>query len=227
LKEYHIPDYILLADSDIKEGYVVPECPVIVFINSRSGGQLGSEILRTFCKLLNRNQVFDLAEKTPEKVLYQIYFNLEKHKKNGDNVSAEIMSRLRIIVAGGDGTVGWILGVISDLKLEQQPPIATLPLGTGNNIPFSFGWGKKNPGTSRHSVKAFLELVKDAKVMKVDSWHIVMRMKASYKGSFNSTAPLELPESLHAFHRISSVDEMKEDGYLSFRGGFWNYFSMG
>lgn len=43
-------------------------------------------------------------------------------------------------VAGGDGTAGWLLGVVSDLKLSQPPPIATVPLGTGNNLPFAFGW---------------------------------------------------------------------------------------
>lgn len=43
-------------------------------------------------------------------------------------------------VAGGDGTAGWLLGVVSDLKLSHPPPIATVPLGTGNNLPFAFGW---------------------------------------------------------------------------------------
>lgn len=43
-------------------------------------------------------------------------------------------------VAGGDGTASWLLGVVSDLKLPKPPPIATVPLGTGNNLPFSFGW---------------------------------------------------------------------------------------
>ena len=43
-------------------------------------------------------------------------------------------------VAGGDGTAGWLLGVVSDLKLVRPPPVATVPLGTGNNLPYSFGW---------------------------------------------------------------------------------------
>lgn len=43
-------------------------------------------------------------------------------------------------VAGGDGTASWLLGVVSDLKLPHPPPIATVPLGTGNNLPFAFGW---------------------------------------------------------------------------------------
>ncbi|KAL6543220.1 Diacylglycerol kinase 5 [Orobanche hederae] len=227
LKEYYIPDYILLPELETKEQWDIPVCPVVVFVNSKSGGQLGGELLLTCRHLLNRNQVFDLGEKTPDKVLHQLYFNLEKHKRNGDNLSAEIQRKLRVIVAGGDGTAGWLLGVVSDLNLSPPPPIATMPLGTGNNLPFSFGWGKKNPGTDHQSVKAFLEQVKHAKEMKVDSWHILMRMKAPREGSCDPIGPLDLPHSLHAFNRVSPADEMNEEGYHTFRGGFWNYFSMG
>ncbi|GKV15846.1 hypothetical protein SLEP1_g26591 [Rubroshorea leprosula] len=69
-----------------------------------------------------------------------IYSTLEKLKFDGDSLASEIENTLRIIVAGGDGTASWLLGVISDLKLPTPPPVATVPLGTGNNLPFSFGW---------------------------------------------------------------------------------------
>ncbi|KAL2523603.1 Diacylglycerol kinase 5 [Abeliophyllum distichum] len=227
LREYYIPDYILLPESEIRMGYHVPACPVIVFVNSKSGGQLGGELLVTCRTLLNKNQVFNLAEHMPDKVLHQLYFSLEKHKQNGDELSAEIQKRLRIIVAGGDGTAGWLLGVVSDLKLSQPPPVSPMPLGTGNNLPFAFGWGKKNPGLDYQSVKAFLDQVKNAKEMKVDSWHILMRMRAPKEGSCDPIAPLELPRSLHVFQRVSQTDSLNEEGCHTFRGGFWNYFSIG
>ena len=57
LKDFYIPDYILVPGLDISGAENIPECPVIVFINTRSGGQLGGELLVTYQTLLNRNQV--------------------------------------------------------------------------------------------------------------------------------------------------------------------------
>ncbi|KAK7342696.1 hypothetical protein VNO80_25652 [Phaseolus coccineus] len=227
LREFCIPDYILVSGSERRSVSHVPACPVIVFINSKSGGQLGGELLVSYSTLLNKNQVFDLGKNAPDKVLQRLYATLETLKHNGDNFAAEIHNRLRIIVAGGDGTASWLLGVVSDLKLPHPPPIATVPLGTGNNLPFAFGWGKKNPTTDLQSVTSFLKDVKAANQMKIDSWHIVMRMKAPKEGSCDPIAPLELPHAMHAFHRVSSTDKLNMDGYHTYRGGFWNYFSMG
>ncbi|KAG6751336.1 hypothetical protein POTOM_045869 [Populus tomentosa] len=261
LKEFYIPNYILVPDSksDSTPPPQLPQCPVLVFINSKSGGQLGADLLKTYSALLNENQVFDLGKEAPDVVLRRIYLNLEKLKSN-DEFAAKIQEKLRIIVAGGDGTAGWLLSVVCDLKLSHPLPIATMPLGTGNNLPFAFGWGKKNPGTNVQAVMAFMKKVKNAKEMKIDNWHILMRMRAPKEGSCDPIAPLELPHSLHAVHRVSPTDELnmetafdvrakssmpalipkvvplKKDiayeiafteGYITFRGGFWNYFSMG
>ncbi|KAI3512207.1 hypothetical protein L1887_19486 [Cichorium endivia] len=45
------------------------------------------------------------------------------------------LSKFQVAVAGGDGTAGWILRVISDLNLSQSPPVAIVPLGTEKNLP--------------------------------------------------------------------------------------------
>ncbi|KAJ4763584.1 Diacylglycerol kinase [Rhynchospora pubera] len=226
-KEFYIPDYILIPDSEVQVLAKEPDFPVLVFINSKSGGQLGGDLIKTYRQLLNKLQVFDLGEEGPDKVLRRIYANLERLKHHGDHLASKIKEKLRLIVAGGDGTASWLLGVVSDLKLDPLPPIATVPLGTGNNLPFSFGWGKKNPGTDLQAVKGFLGQFKGAKEMKVDSWHIIMRMKIPEHSACDPLAPLELPHAMHAFKRVSDSDSLNVEGYHTFRGGFWNYFSMG
>ncbi|VYS64182.1 unnamed protein product [Arabidopsis thaliana] len=206
LKKFFIPSYVL-SPEDEPEAQIscttAPENPILVFINSKSGGQLGAELILTYRTLLNDKQVFDLEVETPDKVLQRIYLNLERLKD--DSLASKIQDKLKIIVAGGDGTAGWLLGVVSDLNLSNPPPIATVPLGTGNNLPFAFGWGKKNPGGLRWSL-----------------FWILMRMKHPKEGSCDIT--LKLP---HSLPRIFPSDQENMEGYHTYRGGFWNYFSLG
>lgn len=227
LKEFYIPTYIFMPESSVEQVPLIPSCPVIVFINTKSGGQLGHDLIVSYRKLLNHAQVFDLLDEAPDKVLHRLYSNLERLKRDGDTFAAEIHRRLRLIVAGGDGTAGWLLGVVSDLKLVHPPPVATVPLGTGNNLPYSFGWGKRNPGTDCESVISFLQLVKEAREINIDSWHTVMRMKCPKRSPCDPIAPSDLPHSLHAFHRVPKTDPQDMEYSYTYRGGFWNYFSMG
>ncbi|KAL0891162.1 hypothetical protein Bca101_015145 [Brassica carinata] len=221
LKKFYIPSYILSPAEAVAVPSTPPESPILVFINSKSGGQLGGELILTYRSLLNDKQVFDLNVETPDKVLQRIYHNLERLKD--DAFACKIKEKLKIIVAGGDGTASWLLGVVCDLELSNPPPIATIPLGTGNNLPFAFGWGKKNPGTDKSSAESFLAQVIKAKELKIDNWHVLMRMKSPEKGSCDS---IDLPPSLHAFRRASPSDQANIEGYHTFRGGFWNYFSL-
>ena len=48
---------------------------------------------------------------------------------------------MKILAAGGDGTVAWVLQTIHALDLQPHPAVAVMPLGTGNDLALSFGWG--------------------------------------------------------------------------------------
>lgn len=54
--------------------------------------------------------------------------------KYGLEIYRKITNQMRILVCGGDGTVGWLLSTLDQLNWNIYPPIAILPLGTGNDL---------------------------------------------------------------------------------------------
>jgi len=68
---------------------------------------------------------------------------LEQLADSGDHSARFVRDNLRVMVAGGDGTVGWVLGCLGQLYVQNRgpvPPVAVIPLGTGNDLSRSFGW---------------------------------------------------------------------------------------
>lgn len=72
--------------------------------NKKSGNNEGAEILSSFRRILNPAQVIDLSERDPVAAL-------EWCSLLGD-------TPYRIVVAGGDGTVAWLLDAIHKLQLN-------------------------------------------------------------------------------------------------------------
>lgn len=57
LKDFLIPSNIIVPN-EVQEGvFDMPKCPVVVFINSKSGGQLGGELFATYSSVLHKHQV--------------------------------------------------------------------------------------------------------------------------------------------------------------------------
>ena len=105
------------------------DVPLLVFINSRSGGRKGAAVINNYYKWFGEVQVCDLARVReggpPPEVLLSRYVD---------------RPGCRVLVGGGDGTCGWLLNAITKVCTEARRdvgstlPIAVMPLGTGNDL---------------------------------------------------------------------------------------------
>ncbi|KAL3686113.1 hypothetical protein R1sor_004135 [Riccia sorocarpa] len=238
-----IPEYlgtgmasaIAEAETRYEEGPVqlsakeAPAKPILVFINAKSGGRLGPELEALLVELIDSNQVYDLSKCKPVQVLRYGLGYLEEAANAGDDCARATRNNLRIMVAGGDGTVGWVLSSVAEIEQKEGfevPPVGVIPLGTGNDLSRSFHWGGSYTRCTRGSVRRYLVKAAEASVTSLDSWQVVVSPAPS-----RSDVPLKLPHCMREQHHIPLEDTEKQDYPAEvspkFEGTFYNYFSVG
>ncbi|XP_075148579.1 uncharacterized protein LOC142222356 isoform X3 [Haematobia irritans] len=132
--------------------------PLLVFVNVKSGGCQGLELISNFRKLLNPFQVFNLENGGPLPGLY-VFRHIPHYK---------------ILVCGGDGTVGWVLQCLDNVGQDSEcssPPCAILPLGTGNDLARVLCWGSGYTGDQ--DPLSYLREVIEAEDIRLDRWTVV------------------------------------------------------
>ncbi|CAA2975259.1 diacylglycerol kinase 1 [Olea europaea subsp. europaea] len=132
--------------------------PLLVFINKKSGAQRGDSLRHRLNILLNPVQVFELSSTQGPEVGLYLFRNVP---------------HFRILVCGGDGTVGWVLNAIDKQNFVSPPPVAILPAGTGNDLARVLSWGGGLGTVDRQGgLCMLLHHIEHAAVTILDRWKI-------------------------------------------------------
>jgi diacylglycerol kinase (ATP) len=84
----------------------------------------------------------------------------------------------RILVCGGDGTVGWVLDAIDKQNYESPPPVAILPAGTGNDLSRVLSWGGGLGAVEKQGgLCTVLHDIEHAAVTILDRWKVAIEDK--------------------------------------------------
>ncbi|MBZ3889775.1 Diacylglycerol kinase kappa, partial [Sciurus carolinensis] len=169
-------------------------CPLLIFINSKSGDHQGVVFLRKFKQYLNPSQVFDLSKGGPEAGLHMF--------KN--------FARFRVLVCGGDGSVSWVLSLIDAFGLHERCQLAVIPLGTGNDLARVLGWGafwNKNK-----SPLDILKRVEQATVRILDRWSVMIRETPRQIPLLKGQVEMDIPrfETAAIQHLESATTELNK-----------------
>ncbi|XP_028831562.1 diacylglycerol kinase delta isoform X2 [Denticeps clupeoides] len=151
------PTALNSIDSDGFWKATSPSCssPLLVLVNSKSGDNQGVKFLRKFRQLLNPAQVFDIMNGGPQ-------LGLRLFQK---------FETFRILVCGGDGSVGWVLSELDKLGLHKQCQLGVLPLGTGNDLARVLGWGGLCDDDAQ--LLQILEKLERATTKMLDRWSVM------------------------------------------------------
>lgn len=200
-------------------------CYVLAFVNAKSGNQSAEALIREFTRAFSAGGALQseigssfgkVCMLNQRESIHDAFNELEEICRLSRKVDAKVVDQkginklqIRLLVCGGDGTVTWVLHEIEKHMrdhpelLAQQPPIGIVPLGTGNDLSRSLGWGGKLRD-SAHVVKYVKQAIAGTAV-ELDQWKVTLKPRFMFPAALQPCC---------------------ESG-LQHVGYFQNYFSVG
>ena len=138
------------------------EDPILMFVNVNSGGGHGRKLIK-LCSGVDNIYVVELPSEA--ETFYDSFYDIITHP------------RLKCIACGGDGTVSWVMQILKDLYLsaDYMPPMAIIPLGTGNDMCRSLEWGTGfSKGQLNKVFDKIEKIVKSKNIKEIDTWNLTV-----------------------------------------------------
>ena len=155
---------------------------IILFANRLSGSGLGQQVISS---ILPRSDVHVVC--LPEEPYSWKELGYDQ-LHNPD---------LRIAVCGGDGTVNWVVNMLSAYYGNDsnnfRPPLAIIPMGTGNDLSNMLGWGQGFDLFDWADIDDRLEEIQRVQEIKnVDIWEVSVQ-------KLNSKEPPKVRQMINYF----------------------------
>ncbi|KAI8803671.1 ATP-NAD kinase-like domain-containing protein [Cladochytrium replicatum] len=200
--------------------------PLLCFINPKSGTSTDAPVLLTcLYEMLNPCQVVDLSRADPAKILRAL--------ASGHRWWLE---KCRVVICGGDGTVGWVLSLIEEVssEFEARPPsVAIIPMGTGNDLARVLGWGGGWSWSAGggEEVARILEGVVESEEVLLDRWVVEIEPLGLSEETMEERErePPHIPssKSSYSLSALDTNDQRKPEGTEVKRLLMSNYLSIG
>lgn len=117
----------------------------ILFANPKSGSNLAAEYL----KQEDRKYKLSTASETIYFYIYDLTVTEDRNSavsKIRDLISIPQPAPIRVIVAGGDGSLIWVIELLNSQNINISSLLfGILPFGSGNDLSANLGWGRDPP----------------------------------------------------------------------------------
>lgn len=203
------------AQHALWEELQVAQKQFVVFLNAGSGDQRseGEKFKELVDSMLSPNYLLPSAEHYDNFAPFGSSYMLPHQLDAGMKAAVDGLRQnkdVRILACGGDGTVTWILSTLQSKSREEgfreiehwPPPVGIIPMGTGNDLARSLGWGAALTDTSE--LIDYIRRALHAQTVELDQWKLTLKPTSFLPPALAATSPIP-----------------------QFVGYFTNYFSVG